>query len=161
MLYPNRVQATIAILLCVACSDIVPVWVNSAEIKDFSLNPGISPYNIPMTLEFEDAKDLWLELELTYDQGIGRNKVPLKIELHSLPSEKPIQSFDIAIPIKAENEWLGIPHANGVDYTITHQAIPKLQLSAGNYMWKIFGNNQGPEPMYGIIGLSARLYELE
>ena len=148
-----------------ACSEIVPVWVGTLDLtKDYTLYRTDLPREFEIQFDHPQPEvDVKLELELTYDiSGIGRKDLPLILFLErkdSIETSLP-QGFPVKIPLKENSKWLGSPGANEVDYLVTYPVIPSLLLKSGaTYSLKIYANDEQTEKIYGIVRLSARLYE--
>jgi len=145
----------------VSCGDIVPTWVGEQSLEDYTLRKSSQPCVFPMIIDpIGDMLDLRMEMEITYDVGIGRNNLPLRLLIIDPAKDRIIKEVETTVTLKAGGEWLGIPKENEIDYTITHNAIPHLKIKPGNYLLQVYANDRKQEKIYGIVSITARLYEV-
>ncbi|MDP5169793.1 MAG: hypothetical protein NWR72_06085 [Bacteroidia bacterium] len=100
-----------------------------------------------------------LELTLTYYIQIGRSELPLYLNIEDAKHD--IQEFYFTIPLKKDGRDLGHLAQNEIDLTITHLAIPRLELPEESYTLRVFydGERLMEEEAKGIIALEARLFQ--
>jgi hypothetical protein len=152
-----RLIGIAALLSFWACSDIVPVWVGQKKLDDLTLYYSDLPLEFDLRLKTEKTLDLRLELEITYYSGIGREDLPLTLIIEGdslLPRE-----FPVRITLKEGEQWQGIPDANEIDYSLTYEAISSISLKPGDYILKMYANDEKEEKIYGVTRIVARLFE--
>ncbi len=159
-LFPYVLIGIISLALT-SCGDIIPLWVGEAELNDYTLYYTDKPleFNINIDPLNQDTLRTRLELEITYYTEIGRTDIPIFLVLED--SKNNVSEYNTNITIKADGEWLGYPRNNEMDYTITHNAIDDLEINGGQYLLRVYANDEDQEKIYGIINVVARLYEKE
>ncbi len=164
MLLPLERKIWLCILFpvfLISCGDIVPIWMSYQSLEDYTLRKSSQPCEFPITIDpIGEMLNLRMEMEITYDVGIGRNNLPIRILIIDPATDKTIKEVETTITLKADGEWLGIPKENEIDYTITHNAIPVLKMKPGNYLLQVYANDRKQEKIYGIVNITARLYEI-
>lgn len=98
-----------------------------------------------------------LELVITYYVGTTRSELPLFIVLED--KDHKLSEYTTLVVLKAEGEWMGIPETNEIDYTLTHIAIPQIELQPEEYTLRVYANDEDIESLYGIVNITARFYE--
>lgn len=147
-------------LVLAGCGDLVPVWVGTVKLDDYTLYHNDTPctftVNVPDT---PDARQpLSLEMELTYyASGIGRSDLPLYIAIEN--EHKEVQEFSTNVLLNIDGNWLGTLEENDVDYTLSHVAVPSLKLAPGKYSMKLFTADPKSEKVVGVIKITARLFK--
>lgn len=148
-------------LITTGCGDIIPLWVDETELNDFTLYYTDKPveFHIEIDQLTTESTQARLELDITYYTDIGRTDIPLFLSLED--DSNHVSEFNANVLLKAEGEWLGVPHNNEIDYTITHNVISSLELRNGHYLLRIYANDEKKEKIYGVVRIVARLYEIE
>lgn len=149
-----------ASLTLTGCGDLVPVWVGTAKLDDYTLYHNDTPctfvVDVPNTPEARQT--LSLELEVTYyASGIGRSDLPLYIAIEN--ERKEVQEFKTNVLLNVDGNWLGTLEENDVDYTLSHVAIPALRLPPGKYSMKLFTADPKADKVVGVIKVTARLFK--
>jgi hypothetical protein len=114
-------------------------------------------YKVDLSNRISGPLQAMLELEITYYVGTNRTNLPLFVVLED--EQHKLQEYTTTIVLKAEGEWLGIPAENEIDYTLTHIAIPKIELQPKTYTLRIYANDEEAERLSGIVEIAARFYE--
>lgn len=167
----NRSRKLCSFLVCLTvlyslsvltgCGDLVPVWLQSNTLNDYTLE-NTSPCSFDVSIEKGTSITAWLELDITYDTGINRSRLPLKIALKEAGKDEYTAVYESIIDLKIEGEWMGIPLENEIDYMISHKAIPAITLEPQRrYILEVYSNDPESGSVYGIIKISARLYEIQ
>ncbi len=147
------------LVLQTACGDIVPIWVGQQDLSDYTIYTAENPCEFSMVVDpIGEQLKLRLELEITYDIGISRSSLPIRLVILNKDKSKTLFSKETIVQLKAEGEWLGIPEENEIDYTIAHNAIPSLTIAPGTYVLEVYANDQDQAKIYGIVSITARLY---
>ena len=147
-------------LMVQGCGDIRPLWQGNMSMKDqgFTLHYSEDPVEFSLKINSEKEEvDLMLELVINYYVGIARNDLPLFIVLED--AEHNVFEYSSEVILKEDGEWMGAPTQNEIDYSLTHIAIPELQLKNGDYTLRIYANDEAQASIYGVVSVEARLYE--
>ncbi|MEZ4775517.1 MAG: hypothetical protein R3D00_20195 [Bacteroidia bacterium] len=155
----NKYLLTFFLILSLGCGEIRPVWKGEVKLANYELF-----YSEPCEFNVvvppvQDSINGMLELVITYYVGITRNNLPLFIVLED--QQHNVREFTTNVILKEEGEWLGMPEENEIDYTLTHIAIPELELRAGNYTLRLYANDDSEEKVYGVVNIEARIFEVE
>lgn len=148
------------LLLSHGCGGITPVWKGEAKLDTLTLF-----FSEPVEFEIkfthpEEELPTRLELSITYDPGINRERLPLYLTIEDNENHQ-VQEFDNSVTLKENGQWLGEKEENQVDYTLTYDAIDELTIKPSQtYEMKIFSNDEESEKIYGIIKVVARLYPI-
>lgn len=150
----------VGLLLLAACGDLIPVGVGRARIPDFTLHHEEIPCEIPLDLVFPGgARNLHLELALTYEVVINRNSLPVRMVLLDSLNEV-VAHHELTIPLRVEGEWLGAPEDNEVDYTLTFNQAPIMELEPGRYDLHVYANDPSGKDIPGVVEIAARFYDV-
>lgn len=153
----NALMYLVAIVAFYGCGDTVPVWVGEVKLHDYTL------YRADIPCQFEasvpnNATPLALELEITYYAKLGRNDLPLFIVLEN-KATKEVTEYKTSVPLIINGQPLGLLEENGVDYTLSHIAVPALRLPAGSYILKIYADDPSVDKIMGIVKITSRMFE--
>ena len=165
MNYQTRILFPSAILLVAilnGCGDLRPVWKDTMNMKKqgYTLHYSEDPVEFSLKIGSEQAQQsLMLELVVSYYTGISRNGLPLFLVLED--ADHNVYEYTTEIILKEDGEWMGVPQQNEIDYSLTHIAIPELELNSGQYTLRIYANDEAQESIYGVVNVEARLYQRE
>ena len=114
-------------------------------------------FEVPLEDYLTQPVTAMLELEVVYYVGITRSSLPLFIALED--ENHVVQEYSANIVLKEEGEWLGVPRDNEIDVSLTYPVVTGLELRPETYTLKIYSDDTEAEKVYGVVAVTARLYE--
>jgi hypothetical protein len=93
---------------------------------------------------------------------VGRQDLPLTLFIERKDSVEGAfpNEYPYTFSLKGEGEWLGTPNNNQVDYTLSEVVIEQITLRSGaTYSLKVYANDSRTGKLYGIVKITARLFE--
>ena len=151
--------ALCSLLLSAGCGEIRPIWKGTAKLEGYTMyfsEP--CEYTVDLT-RYTTPLQTRLELVVTYYVGTTRTSLPLFIVLED--SQHDLQEYATTVVLKENGTWLGDPEENEIDYSLTHTAVPALELKPDTYRLRIYANDEEAEKVTGVVQITARLFELE
>jgi len=142
----------------------MPTWVDQRQLNDYTLydESEDQPCAFGMVIDsIIDPRHLRLEMELTYDVGISRDNLPLQVHILNQRATVVLSEIEINLDLKKDGKWLGIPHENEIDYTITQDIASHLIIDPGTYWLYLYANDRSSRNIYGIVEITVRLFEKE
>lgn len=137
-----------------ACGNGV-IFEETREVPDMTLR-----FDTPLVYEVpvEKAGSYLLEADIAYyADGIARDDLPLYVLVETPQSVEP-EEFPVMISLRHGSDYRGeIDEETKVDRTLTETLIPKLDLKASNYVFKVFSNDTASKEVYGLLDITLRL----
>jgi hypothetical protein len=141
-----------------SCGELRPLWKGEFPLENYTLYYSEPiEFSIPLQDYLTQPVTAMLELEVVYYVGITRTSLPLFIALEDKNHE--VKEYSANIVLKEDGEWLGVPRDNEIDVSLTYPIVDGLELKPEPYTLKIYSNDTEAEKVYGVVSVTARLYE--
>ncbi|HHG85750.1 MAG TPA: hypothetical protein ENJ82_13465 [Bacteroidetes bacterium] len=157
---PNRLLLfcfSILALTVMSCGNRTLVFAGEAEPENFSLS-----FKMPEEFDFEILEgaegkhDFALEVTYFSEQMQGWDQIPLYYILTSPTAESDKR---ISIPVKDQKDWRGTLLANEHDRIFEQDIATGLDLAAGKYNLKLYGDSKDEgKPILGIVKVTFKVY---